>query len=157
AKVMLFRASSRKMPQHDELLADLETTHRDRLTPREAFLVDYTVDMAHGRRNEGREKLTRYLEDNPKDPYALDPQVSKDWEDQRWNQVETGCKKLLAVDPNWVSAQNKLGYLAMSQGHWAEAEDRFRTYLYVAPDQANPHDSLGELLLLLGRYDEAGE
>jgi tetratricopeptide (TPR) repeat protein len=43
----------------------------------------------------------------------------------------------------------------MAQGRFAEAEDRFRTYRFVAPDQANPHDSLGELLVLLGRFDEA--
>lgn len=36
-----------------------------------------------------------------------------------------------------------------------ESEEAFRTYRFIAPDQANPHDSLGELLTLRGRYQEA--
>ncbi|HXT52795.1 MAG TPA: hypothetical protein VN811_17270, partial [Thermoanaerobaculia bacterium] len=56
--------------------------------------------------------------------------------------------------PNWVDAQNKMGYLSMAPGRFAQAEDRFRTYRFVAPDQANPRDSLGELLVLTGRFDE---
>jgi tetratricopeptide (TPR) repeat protein len=43
----------------------------------------------------------------------------------------------------------------MAQGRFAEAEELFGTYNYIAPDQANPHDSLGELLTLMGRYGEA--
>jgi tetratricopeptide (TPR) repeat protein len=30
-----------------------------------------------------------------------------------------------------------------------------RRYAFVAPDQANPHDSLGEVLMTVGRYEEA--
>jgi tetratricopeptide (TPR) repeat protein len=43
----------------------------------------------------------------------------------------------------------------MAQGRFAEAEEQFEVYRYIAPDQPNPHDSLGELLLLLGRWREA--
>ena len=43
----------------------------------------------------------------------------------------------------------------MGQGRFADAQKMFETYRYIAPDQANPHDSLGELFILLGRYDEA--
>jgi tetratricopeptide (TPR) repeat protein len=157
AKLMIFRGSSSKDPKHGEMLAALDSIDVGRLTPREAFLVRYAVDSAHDRRTEADARLAKYLGEHPKDPYALELAVSKAWDDQRWSDAEAGCKKLLAVDPNWVSAQNKLGYLAMSQAHWADAEDRFRTYRYIAPDQANPHDSLGELLLLRGRYDEAGK
>jgi Tfp pilus assembly protein PilF len=155
ARLMLYRHSARKDPKGKALLAGLEAVDRSRLTGREAFLVDYTVDMGQGRYADARSRLATYLKEHPRDPYALDLQINAYWEDQRWPQAEQTCKELLAVDPNWVTAQNKLGYLAMSQGHFAEAEDRFRTYLYVAPDQANPHDSLGELLLLRGQYDEA--
>jgi tetratricopeptide (TPR) repeat protein len=43
----------------------------------------------------------------------------------------------------------------MAQGKFDQAEEMFRTYLFVAPDQPNPHDSLGELLTVRGRYAEA--
>src|SRR4029078_10139489 len=77
------------------------------------------------------------------------------WETRRWDDAEKTFQELLAIEPNWVDAQNKMGYLSMALGRFAESEDRFRTYRFVAPDQANPHDSLGELLVLTGRFDEA--
>jgi tetratricopeptide (TPR) repeat protein len=43
----------------------------------------------------------------------------------------------------------------MSRGRFAEAEERFKSYRFVVPEQANPHDSLGELFVALGRFDEA--
>jgi tetratricopeptide (TPR) repeat protein len=59
------------------------------------------------------------------------------------------------IAPNWVIAYNQLGYINMSKGRFAEAEERFKSYRFIAPDQANPHDSLGELFVALGRNDEA--
>ena len=43
----------------------------------------------------------------------------------------------------------------MMQGRFAEAEESFKSYRFIALDQANPHDSLGELYITTGRYDEA--
>jgi len=48
-----------------------------------------------------------------------------------------------------------LGYIRMMQGRFAEDEESFKSYRFIAPDQANPHDSLGELYITTGRYDEA--
>ena len=49
----------------------------------------------------------------------------------------------------------RAGRASRPESRLAAAEEQFRTYAYVAPDQANPHDSLGELLSLVGRYEEA--
>jgi tetratricopeptide (TPR) repeat protein len=43
----------------------------------------------------------------------------------------------------------------MEQGDSARAEEHFKRYRFLAPDQANPYDSLGELLTNIGRHDEA--
>jgi len=43
------------------------------------------------------------------------------------------------------------------KGRFAEAEEYFKSYRFIAPDQANPHDSLGELFITQGRDDEARE
>ena len=64
-------------------------------------------------------------------------------------------RRLIEIAPNWVIAYNQLGYIAMSQGRFAEAEEYFTSYRFVAPDQANPHDSLAELYIMIGRYEEA--
>ena len=64
-------------------------------------------------------------------------------------------ERLLTVNPNYAYAYNMLGYAAAARGDFAKAEDYLKRYRYLAPDQANPLDSLGELYALVGRYDEA--
>ena len=59
------------------------------------------------------------------------------------------------IDPNWVVAHNALGYIKMMRERFSEAEEHFKSYRFIAPDQANPHDSLGELFVAVGRNDEA--
>lgn len=152
---MLMRTTDNK-ERREELRKRLAKVDRSKLSPREAFLVEYTLAQSG---EAPREKLDAivadYLRQHPRDPYALAQQADLYWETSRWDDAEKAFQKLLAIEPNWVDAQNKMGYLSMALGRFAESEDRFRTYRYIAPDQANPHDSLGELLVLTGRFDEA--
>ncbi len=138
-----------------ELLESLEAVDPDTLTARESFLVRYFLARLHGRDEEWKAILAAYLKEHPEDPYALSQKCETLWSGESSQEVEACYEHLLQLNPNWLVAQNRLGYLAMSYGQFAKAEDRFRTYRYAAPDQANPHDSLGELFVLTGRYDEA--
>jgi tetratricopeptide (TPR) repeat protein len=155
AQVMLLRSLPRDDPRRRELREELEAVDRSQLTRREAFLVDYWLAFDADERERAGELLRSYLERFPDDPHALYQHAGHLWDARRYDEAEEVYTRLLAVDPNWVTAQNNLGYLAMGQGRFAQAEDRFRTYRYVAPDQANPHDSLGELMVLQGRWQEA--
>jgi Flp pilus assembly protein TadD len=137
------------------ILSRLASQDRSGLSPREVLLLDFNLALAEGRRGDGMTLLREYLAVHPDDPFVLESFCDMLWAQQRFAEAERTYLRLLAVEPNWVRAQNNLGYLAMAQGQFAEAEDRFLTYRYVAPDQANPHDSLGELMLLTGRFVEA--
>jgi tetratricopeptide (TPR) repeat protein len=155
AQVKIFSRTSTRDPRSKELRRQLENAELSELTPREAFLVRFVLDMRSDSYKEAWRVLDEYLAQHPRDPYALELSCQRLWESADWSASETCYEDLLDADPNWVGAQNRLGYLAMAQGKFAVAEDRFRNYRYVAPDQANPHDSLGELLVLCGRFDEA--
>ncbi len=140
------------------LIADLRrlrASAADRLTARERLLADYRLQRADRENARAEKTLAAYLEQNPNDPWALSIRCEQFWQRRDWAATEDCNRRLLKADPNWVRAQNQLGYIAMAQGRFAEAEQLFRTYLYIAPDQANPHDSMGELLTLLGRYADA--
>lgn len=137
--------------ERKRLRKELETVDVSRLNERERFLVE----MARVPHDQQPEISARYLKDHPQDPWALYVAAGQAWDREDFSAAADLYKRLLEVDPNWVLARNNLAYLAMAQAHFAEAEDQLRTYAYVAPDQANPHDSLGELLSLVGRYDEA--
>ncbi len=130
----------------------LRQVNLEALQPRERMLVRHSIAEAGSQSEEAREIVEGYLRKHPRDPYALQTHCSYLTTTEG---LEECFRRIVAINPNWVLAQNRLGYLAMARGNFQEAEERFRTYQYVAPGQANPHDSMGELLLLLGRHDEA--
>ena len=135
--------------------AELRALDRERLNERERFLVDSTVARLSGEHGRAAELAREYAQRHPDDPFALEAQAEVLWRERRFDEVERTYERMLEIDPNYLSAQNRLGYLALAQGRFASAEERFLTYRYVAPDQANPHDSLGELYVITGRWDEA--
>jgi len=141
--------------ERDALIEQLRRADRAGLSDRERFLLDYSLANADGDAERAEGIVRAFLADHPDDPWALMTHANREWERRDWEEAESAYHKLLEVDPNWVTAHNILGYIAMARGRFDESEARFRTYRYAAPDQANPHDSLGELLVLIGRYDEA--
>lgn len=149
------KLAERTNPKFEELKALIERTDASRLNERERFLIAYAKAMFSGKPENAEAVLDRYLKKNPDDAFALSRLCSRRWDSRDLARAEECYKRLIQVDPNWVSAQNNLGYIAMAQGRFAEAEELFRTYRYIAPDQANPHDSLGELFTLVGRYEDA--
>lgn len=141
--------------KRNEMLEEMRDVDTQRLSPRERFMLNFEFAEADRDWEQRDQILLDYLDSHPKDPFALWMYASQAWETADLGEAEKRYLRLLEVDPNWVQAQNRLGYIAMAQGRFAEAEELFGTYNYIAPDQANPHDSLGELLTLVGRYEEA--
>jgi tetratricopeptide (TPR) repeat protein len=139
----------------EPLVAELRELDLRRLNERERFLVRRHLARHDEQPEEVERLLTEFRAAAPNDPYGLAAYSARLWEQQDWERAEEAYQRLLEADPNWVIAQNHLGYMAMARGQFAEAENLFTTYRFIAPDQANPHDSMGELMTLLGRYEEA--
>ncbi|MEM7049764.1 MAG: tetratricopeptide repeat protein [Acidobacteriota bacterium] len=140
-----------------KLKQEIEAVDLTTLTPREVVLVRYRLAEDQKDQETADRVLAEYLERYPDDPFVFKIECQKRWDQQRFLEAEECYRRLIADDPNWVMAQNLLGYLAMSRGDFRAAEEQFTIYRYLAPDQANPHDSMGELLALTGRFDEAAE
>ncbi len=130
-------------------------TDLDRLSPRERFLMRHNLALIDRDRPRAEALLDEYLREHPNDLHALTIRCDSLWSGQKLDEAEQCFSRLLTIDPNWVVAQNLLGYIRMAGGDFKGAEAAFGAYERTAPDQANPHDSLGELLMLVGRYDEA--
>ncbi|WP_207431424.1 tetratricopeptide repeat protein [Sabulibacter ruber] len=63
--------------------------------------------------------------------------------------------KAVALDPNFGAAYNLLGYAYTEKEDYAKAEEAFRNYIKAAPEEANPYDSMGDLLTKRGKHQEA--
>jgi tetratricopeptide (TPR) repeat protein len=61
----------------------------------------------------------------------------------------------LALDPEYGNALNSMAFALVRKADFAGAQTALERYVAVAPDEFNPLDSLGLLLFLRGRYDEA--
>ena len=64
-------------------------------------------------------------------------------------------EEVLALDQTYGPALNLIAYTHMEAGDFEAALDCFQRYAAVAPGDANPLDSMGELYFHLGRLDEA--
>jgi tetratricopeptide (TPR) repeat protein len=141
--------------RREAMKEELRVADLSNATPRERFLRNLRVAQWDRDKDLAHEIAEAYVEAEPHDPYGIAALAELFWEEQSWGKAEETYRRILEIDPNWVTAQNRLGYIAVAQGRFEEAEELFTTYTYIAPDQANPHDSMGELLVMVGRYEEA--
>ena len=65
------------------------------------------------------------------------------------------ANKALDLDPEWGFILNDLGYMYLAMEDLNKAEEYLKKAVAVAPEDANPLDSLGELSFRAGRLDEA--
>ena len=66
-------------------------------------------------------------------------------------------KQAIGLDSKYAPAYNMLGYTESELKNYDEAEQAFKTYISLIPDNPNPYDSYAELLLKMGQYDESIE
>jgi tetratricopeptide (TPR) repeat protein len=66
-------------------------------------------------------------------------------------------KRAIAIDSAYAPPYNSLGYAYRDDGEYELAEQAFRDYIHLIPDQPNPYDSMGDLLTKMGRFEEANE
>src|SRR5215510_12572322 len=74
---------------------------------------------------------------------------------QDFAQAITHYKRATELAPDYSSAFNILGYAYRQNEAYGDAENAFKKYIELIPNDPNPYDSYAELLLKMGRFDEA--
>ena len=145
-------------PDRAKSLLASAARHRDEITEREKLLLRI-YEERWGRRDMAvlGKLFDEYVERFPDDPEGYRMRASHLSNVNRNADAIAEYERLLAINPNYATAYNTLGYYWAERGDFAKAEDFLKRYRYLAPDQANPFDSLGELYARVGRYDEAEE
>jgi len=77
------------------------------------------------------------------------------WNKKEFPEAVDEYSKALALDPNYGSALNGLGYTYADMGNYEKAIEYFDKYAAVTPGDANPLDSLAEIYFQIGRLDDS--
>ena len=130
-------------------------TLTDNATPKER----YRINLLEARFKNDVAALTstmkEWLKNDPDDRdanYALASLYSE------WNNREKAIeyfKKVLDIDPKYKLAYNRLGYEFAHTGYLSKAVALMKKYKETAPEEANPHDSMGEVYFWYGDYKNA--
>jgi uncharacterized protein (TIGR02246 family) len=131
------------------------TAHATRASEAERQMIESYAANLEGDHDREGELLTALAE-----RYSNDPMPMFWWantEANRGNGAEAvaAANRALAADPSYAPAYNLIGYAEVARGDMAAAEQAFRNYIRLAPDEANPYDSFGEFYLNQGKLDEA--
>jgi tetratricopeptide (TPR) repeat protein len=95
-----------------------------------------------------------------KSPMDLELRLALAQQYRMWGQENKALQEyeeLLEMDPKHKIAYNDLGYLFSDMGDFKTALYMLDKYQELAPDEPNPHDSKGEILLFAGKFTEAAE
>jgi tetratricopeptide (TPR) repeat protein len=66
-------------------------------------------------------------------------------------------ERAIEIDSNYGGGYNNLGYAYINNGELDKAKNVFDQYIKVLPELGNPYDSKADLMMKLGRYEEALE
>lgn len=130
-------------------------SHLDRVTERERYRIRLAAAAIDGNDAEVEKIVTAFIADFPEDKEALLTCAHRAWNEGDHDKGIAFYERLLEIDPSCADAYNQLGYTAARRGEFAKAEEHFQKYAFIAGEIANPYDSLGELYLNIGRYDDA--
>ncbi|MCG3193343.1 MAG: Beta-barrel assembly-enhancing protease [Thermoanaerobaculia bacterium] len=158
ATVRLANLMWEREPARAESLVRKISQCREGLTKREKLSLEiFEARFIKKDRDLVRKAVDRYIEEFPNDPDGYRERALLLRKSGDIAKAMADFEILISRNPNNALAYNFLGYYAMEQGDYARAEDYFTRYRFLAPEQANPYDSLAELLCQVGRYDEAEE
>lgn len=127
----------------------------DRVKPYERAMVEMLgleLDGTEAQRDAQMEDLVKRFPDNSE---VLLLYGNRAFFAGQYEKALTAYRRLVACDPSAGETYNMIGYALTELDRFPEAVEAFQKYAFLYPDQCNPHDSLGELYLRLGRYDDA--
>ena len=157
AMAMLGLAGRSSDPDQRAALVKRAVREKNRLTERERLHVNiYLADLEKNR--EAVLKIAHELHDEyPDDPRGVQILAGEQLAKGNRDQAIKIYEDLLAIDSNAAEAYNQIGYYYGFRGEYDKAIENLMKYRFIAPDNANPFDSLAENQANAGRYNEALE
>jgi len=125
------------------------------ITERERLLIVVTQAKINEDIPGAEKAVDEYIAKYPDDIYALKFIADRSARNKDYVASIDAYEKIIDKDPGDALAYNMLGYLNYYNRNFEKAIEYIKKYSIIASREANPRDSYGEILMYLGRYDEA--
>jgi tetratricopeptide (TPR) repeat protein len=127
----------------------------DKVSDGERMLIQANEAGANANPTKQKEILEKLVAAYPNDERAHFNLGGYHFGQQEFAQAISHYKKATELAPDYSTAYNILGYAYRQNEAYGDAENAFKKYIELIPNDPNPYDSYAELLLKLGRFDEA--
>src|SRR5690349_19863608 len=127
----------------------------DKASDGERMLIQANEAGANGDPTKQKEILERLVSAYPNDERAHFNLGGYYFGQQDFTQAISHYKRATELAPDYSTAFNILGYAYRQNEAYSDAENAFKKYIELIPNDPNPYDSYAELLLKMGRFDEA--
>jgi tetratricopeptide (TPR) repeat protein len=127
----------------------------DKASEGEKLLILATQSGSNGDVMKQKDDLEKLVAAFPNDERAHFNLGAFDFGQQDYPQAIEHLKKAPELAPNYSPAYNMLGYAYRQADDNANAEQAFKKYVELIPNDPNPYDSYAELLLKMGKFDES--
>lgn len=130
-------------------------TYKDKASEGEQFTILAAEAGANGNTQKQKEYLDRLAAKYPNDERAHVTLGNYFFGQQEYPEAIAQFEKAISLSKDFAPAYNILGYAYRQVEQYSKAEQAFRKYTQLIPNDPNPHDSFAELLLKMGRFDES--
>ncbi len=127
----------------------------DKASDGERMLIQANEAGANANPTQQKEILEKLVAAYPNDERAHFALGGYYFGQQDFAQAITHYKRATELAPDYSTAFNILGYAYRQNEAYGDAENAFKKYIELIPNDPNPYDSYAELLLKMGRFDEA--
>ena len=129
--------------------------HKDRVSEGEQLFILAAEAGANGNARQQKEYLDKLVTLYPNDERAHVAFGNFYFGQQDFLRAIEQYEKSISLSEGFAPAYNILGYAYRQVEEYAKAEQVFRKYTRLIPNDPNPYDSYAELLLKMGRFDES--
>ncbi len=129
----------------------------DKASEGERLLILAGEAGANGDTTKQQENLEKLVAGFPNDERAHFTLGTFYFGQQDFTKAIAEYNKAAEINEKFAPVYNLLGYANRQNGDYAKAEEAFKKYIELIPDNPNPYDSYAELLLKTGKFDESIE
>jgi tetratricopeptide (TPR) repeat protein len=141
----------------DELLHSIARAAElaDSVSPGEAHMIRAAEANTNGRPEIARQHLEALAAAFPDDERVHFMVGMFHFGRTEWQPAIEAYRRALAINPDFPSPYNYLGYALRNLGDFKGATEAFKRYTELIPDEPNPYDSYAELLMKMGKFQDS--